>query len=96
MSGGSFDYLYRKDCPGVEDLQRMAEALAEASGDGFEHALEDTRELAEILEQVRNHSDELRRVWRTVEWWKSNDYGLDQVHEALADYEKLRRPTLFG
>ncbi|WP_329311676.1 hypothetical protein [Streptomyces sp. NBC_01262] len=93
MSGGSFNYLcHTWDLDGLidkrGDLEEMSAVLA---GLGYAHdAARETEELLVMLRQWEVRAtvrvERLREVWKAVEWWKSSDYGEDQVHEALAEY----------
>lgn len=76
MSGGSFDYLCEEsDGLRGEHLRRMA---SELNALGFPDIAAATRSF------VFQPSDELRRVWRAVEWWHSNDSSrADAVRAAM-------------
>lgn len=80
MSGGSFNYLYaRAEGIGAESEYRdMA--------DEMEHwpvARARLLEVAELLKRARAIHDEMGGVMQAVEWWKSCDYGQDQVDAAV-------------
>jgi hypothetical protein len=82
MSGGSFDYLCYLSFDGTHQrLLSMADAIDEAVGDSA--AARETRKLANDLEIPQD----LRDVWRAVEWWKSNDYGIEQAQAAIDEFE---------
>lgn len=97
MSGGSYDYASLTDCLDdlvrhQQQLERLAERLAmlpEAEFPGAAAAAQGTLALlvrAGLWDaHVRATSAVLRPVWHAVEWWDSNDWGPDQVREALAE-----------
>lgn len=79
MSGGSFDYLHSELPLPPDGLVRMAE---EAEAEGF-------TEGAKLLRQMLKHYAAISEDWskaeefmRAFEWWKSGDYGSEQVKEA--------------
>lgn len=93
MSGGSYNYLCSKDAAELlsghhSDLREMADTLA-SLGYAKDAAVE-TEELLLMLRQfdirIQTRVDRLRGVWKAVEWWKSGDWGEDDVHETLAKY----------
>lgn len=47
-----------------------------------ENGMRDAAEAVKAYFLPDNISDELRELMRCVEWWKSGDYGFDQVKEA--------------
>ena len=92
MSGGSYDYLCCKDVGdlmlGEGGLPYMADTLATLG-----YADDAARETTEFLMELRASrirlevmQRRLSRLWKAVEWWKSGDYGEDQVRDALAEY----------
>lgn len=93
MSGGSYDYLFAKDCDlGLLDaehhIQRMAERLA---GLGYaEDAARETEELLLLIRQakvrIQTRADRLSGVWKAVEWWDSGDSGEENVMNELERY----------
>lgn len=103
MSGGSFNYLcHTWDLPDLitkqSDLEDMSKALA-ALGYAKDAARE-TEELLVILRQWEVQAgvrlDRLRDVWKAMEWWRSCDWGEDDLREALAEYRgetKEQPPT---
>lgn len=79
MSGGSFDYLYLDSPLPPGTLRRMAEEAEEEGLDGG----------ARALRRLINHYIALEEDWekvagfmRAFEWWRSGDYGKEQVKEA--------------
>lgn len=93
MSGGSFNYLcHTFDLDDLIDKRGSLEAMAtELAGLGYaQDAARETEELLVMLRQWEVRAtvrvERLRGVWKAVEWWRSSDYGEDQVREALAEY----------
>lgn len=89
MSGGSFDYLCLwMDHPfeKPEQLRKMAAALEHHAP--HSRAAKDTRELADALEGAQARGDQLRDVWRAVEWKHSADWDEQQMREAISNYER--------
>ena len=92
MSGGSFDYLCYKESEDLlqsdHQLQSMADELARL---GYaEDAARETQDLLLTIRTMRNRVqtsiDRLSDVWRAIEWWRSGDWGEDQIKEVLARY----------
>ena len=93
MSGGAYDYLLYADdvyelAKRREALERMAERLEGlpwAPG-----AARETRRLCSFLDRIDARlqaSDDLRQVWKAIEWWDSYDSGEDTTRELVAQYE---------
>lgn len=92
MSGGSFGYMGR-----VEDMQEvlekagwlpeLADRLAEL---GHEDAAGETRALHERLLQEPAAFRALVKVWGAVDYHGSNDYGPEQVTEAVAEWRRAQ------
>jgi hypothetical protein len=100
VSGGSYNYLYIREpedlAVNTEDLERMIDRLA---GLGYaEDAAKETQELLLIVRQFRVRvstiADRLSPVWRAQEWWDSNDWGEDDLKEALKKYRGENEPTI--
>lgn len=94
MSGGSYNYLCHKDAEALlnstADLESMIDRLA---GLGYaEDAAVESQNLLLTLRQFRVRMDtsinRLSEVWRSVEWWDSNDSGEDTVKAALEKYRE--------
>lgn len=92
MSGGSFEYLYRKDVEELiqneEQLERMASELAAL---GYaQDAAREAEELLCIVRQARvrieTRHQRLSNVFWAMEWWRSSDIGEDGVKKALQKY----------
>jgi hypothetical protein len=90
MSGGFSFYNYPpSDLENyVNEFEAMLTRLQEF---GAKHAASDTMA---VLQTVRNlcstDLSALKKVWRAVELYDSADYGEDQVHKALRDYDRVR------
>lgn len=96
MSGDSWDYLCYEDA--VELLGRMGglrdmkERLQE---EGFNKAADHVVSLVTQLEHLQNSIDEINKgldtglsdVFRAVEWYDSDDIGLDSMQERIEQYE---------
>jgi cell division septum initiation protein DivIVA len=93
VSGGGFNYLCLKDASdlfraGLGDAQDMVDALAELG-----YAPDAAQETAALIAEVRAAEarisakiDRLRDTWKAMEWWRSCDWGEDQLKAALAVY----------
>lgn len=91
MSGGSFNYLCNKD---IHDIARGV-------GVEWDDMLLELDSLcpkaAADMREIREHSvvfvmeheqrwNKLTGLLFAIEWWRSGDYGRDQVTEAIEDY----------
>ena len=93
MSGGSFGYLCFEDtladlAAKRHELERMHAALCELPYARVP-ATETARVLA-MLERAESRVsalEELRAVWKAVEWWASGDWSEDRVRQVIRDYE---------
>lgn len=95
MSGGSYDYLCRKESEellgsygGTDGLDRMIDRLA-----GLGYAADAAREAAELQQIIRQAqtrvqviTDRLSGVFKAVEWWDSADSSQLGVLQALDAY----------
>lgn len=97
MSGGSFNYLCRKDIYDLassgygDDWDNM---LAELDDLCPEAAAEMRKIRASTDEFVKEHNtrwEKLAPLLHDIEWWRSNDYGKDQVDEAIEEYRNADR-----
>lgn len=101
MSGGSFNYLCFKDAEdifgysGREELRRMVEELQAMPG--AEDVAADAATALAIVDyqtlRLQAHLDHLHEVFKAVEWWRSCDYGEDDVKEAIAAYRGEKEAT---
>lgn len=91
MSGGSFNYLCIKD---IHDI-------AHGVGEEWDWMLNELDELAPDIAKdmrlIRHYTDEfvklhdarwkkLQPVLHAIEWWRSGDWGINQVDEAIKNY----------
>lgn len=84
MSGGSFNYLYGKDDELRGDEYRsMADEMS-----AWPDAQARIRQIATLLEEARSIHREMSNVMHDVEWWKSCDYGEDQVTRGVEEWRK--------
>lgn len=96
MSGGSFNYLYAKSPDELiemtDTIKRMRDRLVELKAPRT--CVEQTERVLDLIERfwsvmtVRISS--LEGVWHGVEWYDSNDWGLDQVQEVFQQFEDLK------
>ena len=88
MSGGSFNYLFAKQVEfPLDDLKAIYEIIKTIAPPNS-MAVNRTLEFIEAIESLQEEGDHpLREVWRAVEWYVSNDYGVDQVIEAINEYD---------
>lgn len=99
MSGGSFNYLCRKD---------LSDLVGGTVGEEWDHMLDELDEIcpkaAEEMRKIRQdtktfremHEDRwcnLQGLLHSIEWWRSNDYGEDQVDEAIEIYLEKERES---
>lgn len=97
MSGGSFNYLCHADPAELfnrtSDIERMVEELAKL---GFKDAAQETETIKliahhfQVLMQAR--LNRLSPVWKAVEWYRSCDWSLDSVNDAIEKYREPAQP----
>lgn len=94
MSGGSYDYLCHSEprelFGRLGTIETMASDLAEL---GYaQDAAKETEELLLLLRQIEMRLEvrfyRLQPIWKAMEWWRSCDWGEDDVKAALAEYRK--------
>lgn len=98
MSGGSFNYLCHAEDPGqrseLDDMIIELATLGERHPAAAEAAAESRIVRAEGLSRLSDARDwppqPLRSVWHAIEWWRSYDWGEDEVVEALTRYSAER------
>lgn len=90
MSGGSFNYLCHAYDFGDRrgDIEEMAKAIAEYKHPYASVLARDTRKVVAFLKAADTLAERLREVWHDVEWHHSNDYGEDQVLQAIQEYRE--------
>jgi hypothetical protein len=93
MSGGSFNYLYRRDALDEEDVRAlvgMAKVATECGANA--DAVAALVELSGMLRNVFARRDELANLLQAIEWYKSCDWSAGQVVESA---ESLRAEGVF-
>jgi hypothetical protein len=94
MSGGSHNYLCLQDNLGEfenrrEELELMVKDISELVEPSA--ALSDTLRVAILLDEAQDNlsklTNQLRGVWRAVEWYHSGDSGREQALRAIREYE---------
>lgn len=100
MSGGSFNYLcYNEDLTellsNTSGLESMRVALSSL---GFaDDAADKTQELIDLIErtdlEVQKRIEELKSVWKSVEWYHSGDYARDEVVGAVFKFRNEEAKT---
>jgi len=96
MSGGSFNYLCGKnaadlDACVLEDISAMARALerhGEAGALAARATLALHKAVSESLPLLQSRMDQLREVWKAVEWHLSGDWGEERVAMALVAFQR--------
>lgn len=89
MSGGSFDYLCFKSAEQLFDRFNTVEGMLDelrvykGSRDAVEHTAYMLRDMNETVLRLSRYLEEIKDVWRAVEWHHSGDVGEDQVLAAL-------------
>lgn len=86
MSGGSYAYLCDADptdvlgrMPRLRDMADRLDGLCPA-------AAEKTRAIMALYDELDQRIDELKGIWKAVEWRDSSDWSEEQPMEAVAKY----------
>lgn len=95
MSGGSLDYLFSKEPEelfyATYSLEQAEKYLIEC---GAVDVAKDVRRLIEYVLSARNRievmQENLREVFKAIEWEQSGDSGKDRVDRAIAAYRDDR------
>lgn len=89
MSGGSFDYLCDADIGDIANriarLREMANSLQEFEG-ADEARLATLRVIERIVDLESSLTEDIKAVWKAVEWYHSCDWGRDQAQAAVYAY----------
>ena len=93
MSGGSLNYLYVREPAAlfdhVEELEKVERELLVR---GYTDIARDVRRLIEYIQTAENRiavlTDQLRDVFKAVEWNLSGDYGDKTLKDVLENYRK--------
>lgn len=96
MSGGSLNYLYCKDpdelynC--INEMEKAEEFLLK---EGYSDVAKDVRRLIEYVIISRNRievlQENLKKVFRSIEWYDSGDSGKEAVIKAVEDYRNKQK-----
>lgn len=90
MSGGSFDYLYSRPEARPGEYENMAELM-----DRWPDAMAAVLRIGALKKEAEAEHEKLSQLLQAVEWWRSCDYGEDQVDEAVAGWRD-RQAITFG
>lgn len=100
MSGGSFNYLCHKSVEDLlagghdDDLENMEDELRAFGHPHAHRAADATKVLREEIKRTRRELEDrlegLEKVFHAVEWWRSCDWGPDQVHRVLDSWSHKR------
>ena len=93
MSGGSYDYLCFKDFPEIcekpHDINDMRDRLTQL---GYLDVAKETESVNLIIDSFRVRIEarlkRLGEVWKAIEWYDSNDWGIEEVEEAIKKYRE--------
>lgn len=94
MSGGSYDYLYRRDVSEwlagpPADAQRMADRLAELGYHDAAVAMNDLIVQSRIAKaRMEPLLVRLAPVMKSVEWLDSGDWGQDSIDKAMEEFRR--------
>lgn len=84
MSGGSFNYLFIRECHGLveaeSDIVRMKEQLELL---GFKDAADKTGSIMALIAKIEQIQAEMADVWHSVDWYCSSDCVEEQVEVAV-------------
>lgn len=92
MSGGSFNYIYRRD---IEDMTHVPNELRDMADElerlGYaEDVTKATRDFIATIERTKLDLEARQRtladVWQTMEWWRSGDCNENEFKKTLAKY----------
>jgi len=98
MSGGMFSYMYSKDFDQltIDDFEGMEIALGESKYAAnvlaaTELAGKEFRDLLGKIEVFHASLENLRPVWKALEWWWSCDTGEDSFREACVKFDASQK-----
>lgn len=93
MSGGSFNYLFCKECHelfekrNVSELEDMERELMQL---GYDDVAKDFRRLIEYIKSARNRvgvlAEMLNPIMHDIEWYCSGDIGEDTLAKTIEKY----------
>lgn len=95
MSGGSYDYLCWKECPTLEHRDSISDMVGQLDSLhlGTSQAANDLRAVNAALATLAEKWKRLTAVTQAVEWWRSADWGPEEVAEAVLAYERKADET---
>ncbi len=83
MSGGSFEYLYQKPLE-PSDVGHYQELLDRMAGWLLRNDFLNVAKATAAIDGWTVPSDQLREVWKAVEWFTSADWDYGPVIETIA------------
>ena len=99
MSGGSYDYLYCKEChelftySSIRTLEEMESRFLEL---GYEDVAKDFRRLIEYIKSANNRVEvlggQLNEMMHDIEWYDSGDIGADTLAKRVEKYRQADTP----
>ena len=99
MSGGSYDYLYCKEChelftySSIRTLEEMESRFLEL---GYEDVAKDFRRLIEYIKFANNRVEvlggQLNEMMHDIEWYDSGDIGADTLAKRVEKYRQADTP----
>lgn len=100
MSGGSYGYLYCKEChelfaySNVRTLEEMESRFLEL---GYEDVAKDFRRLIEYIKSANNRVEvlggQLNDMMHDIEWYDSGDIGEDTLAKRVEEYRTKQPQT---
>ena len=99
MSGGSYDYLYCKDCDELfaySNIRTLEEMESRFLDLGYEDVAKDFRRLIEYIKSANNRVEvlggQLNEMMHDIEWYDSGDIGADTLAERVEKYRRADTP----
>ena len=99
MSGGSYNYLYCKEChelfaySNIRTLEEMESRFLEL---GYEDVAKDFRRLIEYIKSANNRVEvlggQLNEMMHDIEWYDSGDIGADTLAKRVEKYRQADTP----
>ena len=99
MSGGSYDYLYCKDCDELfaySNIRTLEEMESRFLDLGYEDVAKDFRRLIEYIKSANNRVEvlggQLNEMMHDIEWYDGGDIGADTLAERVEKYRRADTP----
>ena len=99
MSGGSYDYLYCKDCDELfaySNIRTLEEMESRFLDLGYEDVAKDFRRLIEYIKSAKNRVEvlggQLNEMMHAIEWYDSADIGADTLAKRVEKYRQADTP----